>query len=183
LLTAARFERRGHLNALRYGVAIECVMTATDKSKRRCFERVSIEVFCIIPATMCVIFIFSPQFQSNNPRSILKDNCLAGCHSRIARTRRRLCCAPESGGHHQRPIRHQFYSTVAFSGTWMSSTPLLQRCSFGRAVLHAFAAAGEVEVSRYDACLPGLTVRKRESPLLRPDLKKGAYFKGTKCIS
>jgi hypothetical protein len=30
LLTAARFERLGHLNALRYGVAVERVMTVTD---------------------------------------------------------------------------------------------------------------------------------------------------------
>jgi hypothetical protein len=38
-LTAVRFECLGHLYALGYGVAIECVMTATDKSKRNGADR------------------------------------------------------------------------------------------------------------------------------------------------
>jgi hypothetical protein len=59
LLTAARFERLGHLYALRYRVAIECVMTATDNRNAIALKEF-LEGCRTVPAKTCVISIFGP---------------------------------------------------------------------------------------------------------------------------
>jgi hypothetical protein len=79
MLTAARFERLGHLYALRDGDAIECVMTATDKSNAIALKEAPRGMPHNSCKDMCHLDCGN-QFDSNNPRSILKDDCVAGCH-------------------------------------------------------------------------------------------------------
>jgi hypothetical protein len=52
-------------------------------------------------------FILVPPFDLNNPRSILKDDCVAGCQIRWDEFGAKGVVLSNHGGH-QTPVRHHF---------------------------------------------------------------------------
>jgi hypothetical protein len=91
-------------------------------------------------------FDFWTQFDSNNPRSILKDDCVAGGYFSSRANSAQIVLANLA-------VIKRLCNRLWHPAERTSSTPLLGQCWFGRAVLQALAAPVKLGSARGCAVL------------------------------
>ena len=72
-------------------------MTMTDNRNEIAMKEFPIEQCAaqFLHSGYASFFILIPPFDLNNPRSILKDDCVDGCRFQVGRDRREWCCPLE----------------------------------------------------------------------------------------